>query len=164
MKKILLLLLLFSCTVNVIAAPKFFENDGKNVKPDPIYNKLITVPKGVVLSVKLQQPADINALSVADNMNVVLKDDFYYNGKIIFNEGSIIKGTIIKNNKLEEEGKTQLTLKFTSITTQNEENIPISAIVKTEDKSGILTVEKGSSLSDEDMYIILMQPVTYIKK
>ena len=163
MKKILLLLMLFFCAVNAFAVPKFFENDGKKVKPDPVYNKLITIPKGAVFSVKLQKPVDNDSLSVADNMNVILKNDFYYNGKVLFNEGSIIRGTIIKNEKTAEDDISRITVKFTSII-QNGENIPISGIVKTEDNSEILVIEKENPLSERDFSVILMQPVTYIKK
>lgn len=72
-------------------------------------------------------------------ITLALSSDFYYKGNRIAPAGSSITGTVIEVSKAKHgtmNGK--LTLRFTSIITPSGLNIPISALIKTDDNTGTL--------------------------
>ena len=161
MKKILSLIILCFISTNVYADSKFFSSDSKNTPPDPIYNTGISVPQGYTLTVKLQEPILTVRTSSGDNINTVLNSDFYYKGQIIASEGSIVKGKIAKKD-LDNGEKSQLVIKFTEMLTPEGKKIPISGVIKTDDETGIIYIDKKTNyVIDGEIPVIIKQPIIY---
>ena len=167
MKKFLFILIILSvCTLNATATPKYFSNEKKNnVAPDPIYNKTITVPRGYILSAELYNVLNSENIMQADKIDAGLKSDFIYNGTIIAPEGSLIKGTVVKVTEKTDKETARLLIKFTNISTPNGVSVPISGIIKTEDRTGLLYADNEGIFNNSDnIDIIIMQPVTVVPK
>ena len=166
-KNIFLILLIFLLCIftslNASCKPKYFSDDsGKSkVSPDPIYSKTITIPQGYVLSVRTNEMLSTQTLSVPDKIYVHLNDDFYYKNNLIAPQGSIIQGMVVKSIKGNTQQEPQLLIKFTSIITPNEQIIPITAVIVTGDKNGILKGYKKIK-QNSVIDIIIKQPITYI--
>ena len=162
-KKVLsvVLFLIFSMTLNATSAPKYFSDSGKkNVAPDPIYNKTITIPAGYVIQVTVNESINRRNLSVPDRVSATLNNDFYYNGQLIAPEGSSVIGMVVKSCEETCQNDSQLLVKFTSIVNPNNQIIPIAGLIKTGDKKGIL-YGNSEIKQNEQVDIIIMQPVTY---
>ena len=165
MKKILMLfiLLLGFGSLYSYSVPKYFSDSNKNIAPCPMYNKVITVPKGYVLGVNANQQLDLNNISRGDKYAVVLKTDFIYKGKLIASEGSSIIGTISSLPVINENGKTQILIKFTNLITSDGQNIPISAIFNNNNPKGYVQIDENGVLDlGEDVGITIKQDITYV--
>ena len=167
-KNCLILLFLISfMSLNAFAAPKFFDSGNKkDVPPNPIFNNTVTVPAGYLLPVTTKDTVDVNNMAVADRFYTVLKNDFFYNNQLIAPEGSNIIGTIVKITQPTATKKAEFFVKFTGIVTPEGQNIPISAIFKTDDNSGILysnNYDFGIN-QNSTRNIIIMQPITFIHR
>ena len=162
-KNIFILVLLgtmfFVTGADVQAAPKYFKDSSgkKNVPPDPIYSKTVTVPAGHIISITTQDAINPTNFSVPDKVEVNLNNDFYYNNVKIAPAGSIVTGTVVRSFKATEERDAQI--KFTSIITPNGQKIPISGLFCT--KKGIIYGDEGLKQNSK-FNILIMQPVTYI--
>lgn len=163
----LILILSFTCLLTGLKAecmPKYFTGDSNKNKvlADPLYNNTVIIPAKYVLSVKAIERLSASNLSVPDKIKVILNSDFYFKNKLIASEGSIIQGTVVKSETKVCKQQAKLQIKFTAIVTPDGQNIPISAIIKTEDKKGVLYGDEGIG-QNESFDIIIMQPVTYIQ-
>lgn len=157
----IVLFLVFSIGLNALAAPKYFNDSGKkNVAPDPIYNKTITIPAGYIIQVTVNEGINRHNLSVPDRVSATLSNDFYYKGHLIAPEGSSVIGMVVKSCDETCQNDAQLLIKFTSIINPNNQIIPISGLFKTSDKKGIL-YGNSEIKQNESVDIIIMQPVTY---
>ena len=68
-----------------------------------------------------------------------LGSDFYYNNKLIAPAGSTVTGTVIEASKAKHGSMNgKLCVRFSQITTPVGTQIPISAVIKTNDNSGVL--------------------------
>ena len=77
--------------------------------------------------------------SVQQNSEIPLYQDFYYNGNLIAPAGSTVTGTAIEVSKAKHGSMNgKLLLRFTQIVTPYGVQIPISAVVKTNDNTGVL--------------------------
>lgn len=107
--------------------------------PDTLINRVVTVPanatfKGIVLS-----PVTSETATVGEEVLLALESDYIYKGKLIAPAGSTITGTVIEVSRARHGSiGAKMTLRFTSIMTTTGQNIPISAIISTEDKSGTI--------------------------
>ena len=157
----IVLFLILSTGLNTFAAPKYFNESGKkHVAPDPIYNKTINIPAGYILSATVNEEISRYNLSVPDRVQATLNNDFLYNGKLIAPAGSSIMGMVVKSCEETCLNDSQLLIKFVSIINSNGQIIPISGLIKTPDKSGILYGNSKIN-QNEQIDIIMMQPVTY---
>ena len=72
-------------------------------------------------------------------INLILGSDYYYNDKLIAPAGSSVSGYIIESVAAKHGSLNgRLLVRFTQITTPLGMQIPISAIIKTDDNTGIL--------------------------
>ena len=84
-------------------------------------------------------PVSSETASVGQSVTMVLNSDFYYNGNRIAPAGSTIYGSVIEVSKAKHGSMNgKLTLRFTQIITPTGLNIPISAVIKTDDNTGTL--------------------------
>ena len=165
MKKInyiFLIALFLTGSLNVFAIPKFADNNTK-IPPDPIYKNTVIIPKDYILNVSLIEKYNVNNILPADNIYVILNNDFIYKGDVIAQEGSIIKGKFVK--KITNNGSYKFKIKFTNIITKDGGNIPISAIFVEENTTGYINSLQNKILFENDSAdIIIKQPVTYVIK
>ena len=76
---------------------------------------------------------------LGQTVNLALSSDFYYNGNLIAPAGSSVVGTVLEVSKAKHGSMNgKLMLRFTQIVTPYGVQIPISAVIKTDDNSGVL--------------------------
>lgn len=116
--------------------PTYYQKD---TDTKTLKDSVLTVPAGEAFKTLVTMPLSSENLSLGQNINLALNADFYYNGKLIAPIGSMVNGTVLDVSKAKHgtvNGK--LLMRFTQIVTPYGLQIPISAVVKTEDKKGIL--------------------------
>lgn len=157
MKKQLSLLLLvsFLTTTSGIAAPNYSYQGGaqnpvyqQNYYPAPInptaYNntlkgRVVTVPSGQSLPGYVSTPISSAYTTVGQTIQISLGSDFCYNGNMIAPAGSTVYGTVIESSKAKRGSiNGKLCIRFNRIITPYGLQIPISAVIKTSDNSGVL--------------------------
>jgi hypothetical protein len=154
MKK-LLIALTFVLTINAAySAPNY--NYTQEV-PTPVYNsenyvqnnykvndttlkgRIVTVPAGNSFRAVMTTPVSSETAVTGQVVTMALGSDFYYNGNLIAPAGSTVSGKVIEVGKAKHGSLNgKLTLRFTEIITPNGQNIPLSAVVKTDDNTGTL--------------------------
>lgn len=76
---------------------------------------------------------------MGQNVTLALGSDFYYNGNLVAPAGSSVTGTVLEVSKAKHGSMNgKLLLRFTQIVTPYGIQIPISAVVKTTDNTGVL--------------------------
>lgn len=157
MKKQLSLLLLvsFFTVTSGIAAPNYSYQGGaqnpvyqQNYYPAPInptaYNntlkgRVVTVPSGQSLPGYVSTPISSAYTTVGQTVQISLGSDFCYNGNMIAPAGSTVYGTVIESSKAKRGSiNGKLCIRFNQIITPYGLQIPISAVIKTSDNSGVL--------------------------
>lgn len=100
---------------------------------------VVTVPAGQSMPVVVTTPISSTNMTTGQTVTVALGSDFYYNGNLIAPAGSSVTGTAIEVSKAKHGSMNgKLLLRFTQIVTPYGVQIPISAVVKTTDNSGVL--------------------------
>lgn len=100
---------------------------------------VVTVPAGQKVPVVVTTPINSANMTTGQSVTVALGSDFYYNGNLIAPAGSLVTGTAIEVSKAKHGSMNgKLLLRFTQITTPYGLQIPISAVVKTTDNTGVL--------------------------
>lgn len=108
--------------------------------------RVVTVPAGVRLSAVVSTPISSEFLTMGQTVGVTLGSDFYFNGSLIAPAGSNVLGTVTQVTKAKRGTiNGSLRLRFTEITTPYGTRIPISAMIKTDDGTGLL---KGGTKVD----------------
>jgi hypothetical protein len=108
--------------------------------------RVVTVPAGVQISAVTSMPISSEYLTMGQSVSLTLGSDFYYNSTLIAPAGSNVLGTVTQVTKAKHGSMNgSLRLRFTEVTTPYGTRIPISAIIKTEDGTGLL---KGGTKTD----------------
>lgn len=154
MKRIIILTALFVVANSAMAAgnfnyqqntqapiyqPNYYSSENYNINSTTLKGRVVTVPAGQSFKAVLMAPISSETAYTGQNVSLALGSDFYYNGNRIAPAGSSVTGTVIEVSKAKHgtiNGK--LTLRFTHIITPTGLNIPISAVVKTDDNTGTL--------------------------
>lgn len=106
----------------------------------------VYVPAGVTCKGLLSQEISSQSAVAGQNVNLILKEDFIYNEKVIAPEGSVVYGTISSIKKAGYGNRNaKMMIRFTSIVTPYGNTIPINAVIATSDSSGML---KGGTAKD----------------
>jgi len=105
----------------------------------PLRGSVITVPAGSTFPATLTSGLSSSNATVGQAVYMVLGKDFYYGDKLVAPAGSSVVGTVTtavhaKHGTI--NGK--LGVRFTQITTPAGVQIPISAVILTNDHSGLL--------------------------
>ena len=112
----------------------------------PLQGYVVAVPAGINMQVTTTSQLSSDNLSLGQAVSVVLSKDLIYNGVTIAPAGSTVSGNVTLVRKGGHAGKNgQLQIRFTQITTPYGNVVPISAMIKTDDGTGIL---KSASASD----------------
>lgn len=105
----------------------------------PLHGNVIMVPAGTSLPAMLTTPLSSQNASVGQTVTMALNSDFYYNNKLIAPVGSTISGTVVEASKAKRGSMNgKLSIRFTQILTPYGTQIPISAVIKTDDNTGVL--------------------------
>jgi len=105
----------------------------------PLRGSVVQVPAGSSMHASLSSEISSESAAVGDAVNMYLSNDFYYNNSLIAPAGSVISGTVIEASSAKHGTiNGRLCVRFTQITTPVGNHIPISAIIKTDDNTGIL--------------------------
>lgn len=126
------------------AQPQPYTNDGYNYQSQYAQNNMLKgsvamVPAGTIVNAKLTSDLSSETAYLGQNVSMALGSDFYYDNKLIAPAGSIVIGSVIDVAKAKHgtlNGK--LCVRFTQINTPYGTQIPISAVIKTDDNSGVL--------------------------
>lgn len=155
MKKHLgLLLTAIMLTPSITLAAQNFEYSQHNPAPlyqqnyyptqtvrgnQPLKGSVVTVPAGQKIPAVVTTPLSSANLTVGQNVTLALGSDFYYNGNLIAPAGSSISGNVLEVSKAKRGSMNgKLLVRFTQIVTPYGVQVPISAVIKTKDNTGVL--------------------------
>ena len=116
----------------------------EQAKPAQINNtvlkgSVVTVPAGESFKAVVTAPISSENAVTGQNVTLALGSDYYFNGTTIAPAGSTVYGTVIEVSKAKHGSLNgKLTIRFTQIITPTGQNIPISAVIKTDDNTGTL--------------------------
>lgn len=115
-------------------------------KPQTLKGRVVTVPAGTQVCAVVSTPISSEFLTLGQPVSVTLGSDFYYNSTLIAPAGSTVMGNVTQVTKAKHGSMNgSLRLRFTEITTPYGSRIPISAMIKTDDGTGLL---KGGTKAD----------------
>lgn len=141
-KFILTLSLVISMAGTAFAAQNFDFTQNNYTLPvsnQTLKGSVVTVPAGESFHAIVTTPINSADITVGQNINLALGTDFYYNNNLIAPAGSSISGTAIEASKAKHGSLNgKLLIRFTQITTPYGIQIPISAVIKTNDNTGVL--------------------------
>lgn len=128
----------FSYEQNINNQTVYQENNYKPVN-NTLKGSVITVPAGETFKAVVTAPISSETAVTGQNVTLALGSDFYYNNSKIASAGSTITGTVIEVSKAKHGSMNgKLTIRFTQIITPTGQNLPISAVIKTDDYTGTL--------------------------
>lgn len=105
----------------------------------PLQGNIVMVPAGAGVRATLTAPLSSEYTTTGQTVSMALGSDFNYNGQLIAPAGSTIYGTVIESSKAKRGSiNGKLCVRFTQIFTPYGTQIPISAVIKTDDGSGVL--------------------------
>lgn len=105
----------------------------------PLKGSVVMVPAKTTFQALTTTELNSGTLSIGQSVSLTLGSDFYYNNTLIAPAGSQISGNVIQVRKGGHAGKNgQLKVRFTNIITPYGQMVPISAVIKTDDGTGVL--------------------------
>ena len=105
----------------------------------PLRGSVITVPAGSSFPATLTTELSSANATVGQPVYMMLGNNFYYGDKLVAPAGSSVTGTVTTVTKAKHGSLNgKLGIRFTQITTPTGTQIPISAVIKTDDNSGLL--------------------------
>lgn len=119
--------------------PAYYTQENYKINNNTLKGSVVTVPAGQEFKAVLTTPVSSESAVTGQSVTLALGTDFYFNGKRIAPAGSSVYGTVIEASKAKHGSMNgKLTLRFTQIITPSGQNIPISAVIKTDDYTGTL--------------------------
>lgn len=123
-----------------------YYNQNYNTNTQPVSNtnqtlkgRVVTVPAGQNIPAVTTMPLSSENLTLGQNVTIALSSDFYYNGSLIAPAGSSVTGQVLEVSKAKRGSMNgKLMIRFTQIVTPYGGQIPISAVIKTDDNTGVL--------------------------
>jgi hypothetical protein len=110
-----------------------------NYNNTTLKGSVVTVPAGESFKAVVTAPISTETAVTGQNVTLALGSDYNYNGNVIAPAGSTIYGTVLEVSKAKHGSiNGKLLVRFTQIITPTGQNIPISAIIKTDDNTGTL--------------------------
>ncbi len=105
----------------------------------PLKGNVVMVPAGTSIPATFMSPISSATMTVGQSVSLLLGSDFYYNNKLIAPAGSSVNGSVIDVSKAKRGSMNgRLCIRFTQIITPYGVQVPISAVIKTDDSSGVL--------------------------
>ncbi len=124
-------------------APQYEQNYYSQTTQYPVNNTLkgrvVTVPAGQNISVVTSTGISSASAYLGQPFSMALATDFYYNGALVAPAGSTVEGNVIQVTKAKRGSiNGKLCVRFNQIVTPSGLQIPITAVIKTNDNSGVL--------------------------
>lgn len=119
--------------------PTYYQQNNYGFNNNTLHGSVVTVPAGQQFKTVVTTPLSSQNLTLGQTVTAALGSDFYYNGNLIAPAGSSVTGTVLEVSKAKHgslHGK--LLVRFTQIVTPYGIQIPISAVIKTDDNTGVL--------------------------
>jgi hypothetical protein len=124
------------------ATPVYNQNNYINQKitgKGTLKGSVVTVPAGQKFTSVITTPLSSANLTLGQTVTAALGSDFYYGGNLIAPSGSTVSGSVIEVSKAKHGSMNgKLMVRFTQIVTPYGVQIPISAVIKTDDNTGVL--------------------------
>lgn len=121
------------------AVGQYYQQPLRYPHNNTLQGNVVMVPAGASVKAVLTSPLSSEYTSVGQTISLAMNDDFYYDNQLIAPSGSIIYGTVIESSKAKRGGiNGKLCVRFNQIFTPYGTQIPISAVIKTDDSSGVL--------------------------
>lgn len=158
MKKIAIIsiIILSSCSIAFAAQNFSYETvpvqntRTKTNLPVTLKRSIVTVPAGETFRAIFMAPITSETAYTGQQVLLALGKDFFYEGKLVAPAGTSITGAVIGVSKAKHGALNgKLTIRCTQMITPTGLDIPISAIIKTDDNSG--TLIGGNSVFEEAM-------------
>ena len=125
--------------VQPVQSAQYVQQPLQYSKTNTLHGNVVMVPAGSSVKVMLTAPISSEFTTAGQTVTMALNDDFYYDNKLIAPAGSTVYGTVIEASKAKRGSVNgRLCVRFTKIYTPYGAQIPISAIIKTNDNSGVL--------------------------
>ena len=177
-KKIALMLsaLAFCSVVPTLASQTYQPYQTLNpygASRESLEHVVLTIPAGESIPAATNLETNTHFLIPGQGVSFMLAQDYYYNNKLVAPVGSSINGTVIQVKRISAtEKEPMVQFKFTNIISPYGQIIPISAMVKTKDKTGIIkanseieavTINKDGDIvipANSSITLELAQPVT----
>ncbi len=100
---------------------------------------VISIPKGTMMSIQLDQPINSYSAHVGDPINATLENDLYINDVMAVPAGSQVQGQVASVSSSAMMGKHgDIDVRFDNVKLQDGRVIPVNAHIVTHDKSGVL--------------------------
>ena len=104
-----------------------------------LQGNVVMVPSGTPLKATVTTPLSSAYLQAGQGVILSLNEDFYYNGKIIAPAGSTVSGTVVEVSRAKRGSMNgKLCIRFNTVTTPYGTQFPITAVIRTDDSSGVL--------------------------
>lgn len=117
----------------------YYPSQTQNYGNQPLKGRVVVVPPGVSIPAVVSTPISSEFLTIGQPVSVTLGSDFYYNSCLIAPAGSTVTGSAVQVTKAKMGSMNgSLRLRFTEIVTPYGSRIPISAVIKTADGTGLL--------------------------
>lgn len=122
-----------------VKSGNYYQQPLQYSKSNPLEGSIVMVPAGATVKATLTAPLSSEYTSAGQTVSMALNSDFYYSGQLIAPAGSTVYGTVIEASKAKRGGiNGKLCVRFTQIFTPYGTQIPISAVIQTNDSSGVL--------------------------
>lgn len=155
MKRILLLAAVLLVSNYALADTNYtFEQQPQpsniNYNNTTLKGSVVTVPAGQTFKAVVTAPISSETAVIGQNVTLALGSDYYFNGNVIAPAGSTIYGTVLEVSKAKHGSLNgKLLIRYTQIITPTGQNIPISAVIKTDDNTGLLIGGTGFDVTKE---------------
>lgn len=118
---------------------QYYQQPLQYPQNNTLRGNVIMVPAGSAVNAVLTAPISTAYTSAGQTVSLALNNDFYYDNNLIAPAGSTIYGTVIESSKAKRGSiNGKLCVRFTQIFTPYGTQIPISAVIRTDDSSGVL--------------------------
>ena len=119
--------------------PNYYQQNNYNVNNGTLRGSVVTVPAGQQFKTVVTTPLSSKTLSLGQTVTLALGSDFYYENNLIAPAGSSVTGTVLEVSRAKRGSMNgKLLVRFTQIVTPYGIQIPISAVIKTDDNTGVL--------------------------
>lgn len=119
--------------------PNYYQQNNYNINNGTLRGSVVTVPAGQQFKTVVTTPLSSQTLSLGQTVTLALGSDFYYGNNLIAPAGSSVTGTVLEVSKAKHGSMNgKLLVRFTQIITPYGIQIPISAVIKTDDNTGVL--------------------------
>jgi len=119
--------------------PVHYELNSQVPVNNTLKGSVVTVPAGQTFRSVTTMPLSSAMLTLGQPVTLALGSDFYYNGNLIAPAGSSVTGTVLEVSKAKHGSMNgKLFLRFNQIITPYGIQIPISAVIRTDDNTGVL--------------------------